>query len=384
MSDMKKTYNQIILGGGASGLMLASLFDDKVGTILLEGNPSVGAKISISGGGRCNLTNARVSSDDYRPNSTFTQSALSSFDSSSVVRWFEARGLHPVLQKRDQYFCPKSAREVLDVFHVAMREVVQETSCHVEKVEERNEGFVITTNRGVFVTTRLIVASGGLSYPRLGASDIGHRIAKQFGHTIVPPRPALVGLTLQPEQFFFKTLSGVATEVVITVGEHRIHDRILFAHKGISGPAVLDASLYWKKGEIVIDFIPGIDWKVLQRSSKRLSTILPLSKRLAKAFLIHLEVEDQPAAQLSDEERNRLKRLSAYRFAPAGTFGYTKAEVTCGGVNTDEINPQSMESRLHPGLFFVGEVLDVTGRLGGYNFQWAFSSAHACARAIER
>ncbi len=374
----------IIIGAGASGLMLAAHLENPAHTLILESNASPGAKIAVSGGGRCNLTNAVVTPEDYCPLADFVRPSLSGFDQHETVRWFTARGVRPIRQKRDQYFAPHSAREVLDVLIGASRGVTMRTSTRVLRLSRRDGMFEVVTDRGAYRAARLVVASGGVSYPRLGASDIGYRIAEQFGHRIVPPRPALVGMTLQREQFFFKELSGTAIEVVITVGARRIADRLLFAHRGISGPAVLDASLYWERGTIEIDFVPGFDWTVLRGSARHLSTLLPLPRRVAKAFLTHLNIEDRRASQLSHDEIKRLKRLNTYRLAPAGTFGYSKAEVTCGGVATDEIDPVTMESLREPGLYFVGEVLDVTGRLGGYNLQWAWSSAAACAGAINR
>jgi predicted Rossmann fold flavoprotein len=374
----------IIIGAGASGLMLAAHLRDNTHTLILEGNDSPGAKIAVSGGGRCNLTNAIVAPEYYYPLVDFVQPALRGFGSHDTVAWFASRGVHPVRQKRDQYFAPHSAREVLDVLMQASREATIQTHTRVERVNRQNGMYEVVTDRGTYLTARLVVASGGVSYPRLGASDIGYRIAEKFGHQIVPPRPALVGMTLQREQFFFKELSGLSTEVIITLEGRQIRDRLLFAHKGISGPAVLDASLYWHKGQIEIDFLPDLDLSGLRQSSKQISTILPLPKRLARALLAHLGMEDMPGNRMRSHIWKKLEKLHRYCFAPAGTFGYSKAEVTRGGVSTDMIHPKTMESRREPSLYFIGEVLDVTGRLGGYNFQWAFSSAVACAGAINR
>jgi len=200
------------------------------------------------------------------------------------------------------------------------------------------------------------------------------KVASNFGHTIVKTAPALVGFTLQKEQFFFKELS---------VGEHLCKGALLFAHKGISGPAVLDASLYWEKGKIEIDFLPKFSWKNLKSSKKQISSILPMPKRVTKAFLLQFGMDDKSGYQCSLEELSILQTLHRYTLAPAGTFGYSKAEVTKGGVCTDEVDGKTMMSKKCEGLYFVGEVLDVTGRLGGYNFQWAFSSAYVCSKSIK-
>jgi len=222
-----------------------------------------------------------------------------------------------------------------------------------------------------------------LSFPILGATNIGYEIAKSFGHEVTTLSAGLVGLTLQPEQFFFKSLSGIAIEVKITVNKKELTGALLFAHKGISGPVILDTSLYWQKGKIIIDFLPTLSLVSLKSSKKYLSRTLGLPSRVAKTFLNELEIEDKASNTLSSEEWQKLEKLKTYDFAPAGTFGYSKAEVTKGGVSTDEIDASSMMSRKVENLYFLGEVLDVTGELGGYNFQWAFSTAFVCAKGIE-
>ena len=235
---------------------------------------------------------------------------------------------------------------------------------------------MIETDKGILAAKKLVVASGGMSFPRLGASAIAFEIAESFGHTVHPPKPALVGLTLQKEQFWMKALSGISLPVTIRVGAKKIAADMLFAHKGISGPAVLNASLYWEKGEIEIDFLPGfVINDTFWRLHKQLSTALPLPKRFTKAFLASVGMADKAVHTLSKEEKERITSLHGYRFAPAGNFGFSKAEVTKGGVVTDEIDPKTMMSRKCEGLYFLGEALNVTGELGGYNFQWAFSTA---------
>ncbi len=375
---MKRAYTTIIIGAGASGLMLASLLEDKHDTLIIDSNIKIGAKIAISGGGKCNLTNESVEASNYVGEAWFVESVLSRFDQEAVLAWFGQRGVTPQIRKDGQYFCQKSADEVLSVFHRELREVDFAMQTVVGVVKKVDKVFTVETDRGTFLSEQLVVASGGLSFPRIGASGVGHVIAESFGHGMTTTAPALVGFTLQPEQFFFKALSGASLEVRITTEEKSFRGDLLFAHKGISGPAVLNASLYWEKGQIEIDFLPGFDWGLLQ-GKKQLSTILPLPKKIAKAFLDYLKLSDKAAEKLTDPEKAQLKTLQHYRFAPAGTFGYTKAEVTRGGVKSSEIDPYSMMSLREPNLYFIGEVLDVTGELGGYNFQWAFSSAYCCA-----
>jgi predicted Rossmann fold flavoprotein len=373
----------IIIGAGASALMLAALLPPKH-AILIDTNPKVGEKIRISGGGKCNITNAHMDASYYLGEEYFITKVLSRFTRQDLLQWLERQGLHPVLRKESQYFCPRSSSELLDILLKESRKQKILLNEQVLDVRKRGEMFYVKTNRRTLTAPKVVVASGGLSFPRLGASGIGYEIAEHFGHTIRKTAPALVGLTVQKEQFFFKSLSGVSTEVVITVGEHQCSGSLLFAHKGISGPAVLDASLYWEKGKITIDFLPGFEWKMIRRSHKKLSSLLPMPKRVTKAFLIQLGVEDVPGHTISSEALHTLRTLGSYMFAPAGTFGYGKAEVTRGGVATDEVDVRTMESKKTRGLYFTGEVLDVTGRLGGYNFQWAFSSAYVCASTIKR
>jgi len=376
-------HKVIIIGGGASGLMLASLLPPQT-AVLIDANPRAGEKIRISGGGKCNITNAKMDSAYYLGDHRFIENVLKCFSEKDLLQWLERQGLHPVLRKESQYFCPHTSRELLDILLKESRKQKILLNEQVVDVRKRGEMFYVKTNRRTITASKVVVASGGLSFPRLGASGIGYGIAEHFGHTLQRTAPALVGFTVQKEQFFFKTLSGVSTNVCIHVGERECRGSLLFAHKGISGPAVLDASLFWEKGKISIDFLPAFDWKILHKSKKRLSSLLPMPKRVTKAFLLQLNLEDKAGTAIASEELHRLQTLNHYTFAPAGTFGYSKAEVTKGGVASGEINAETMESRKQKGLFFIGEVLDVTGRLGGYNFQWAFSSAFVCAQAIKQ
>lgn len=372
----------VIIGGGASGLMLAALLPQKT-AVIVESNASVGAKLLISGGGKCNITNAAMGAEYYLAEGYFVQPALDMFDQYALLAWLEMRGLKPVMRKATQYFCPVSAKEIVGILAKESRKQTFLTGEKVLDVSKKEGRFTIATDKRKISAKNVVVASGGLSYPKLGASGIGYEIAERFGHTVMKTAPALVGFTVQKEQFFFKDLSGVSLDVRITVGENICEGSLLFAHKGISGPAVLDASLYWEKGKIQIDFLPDFDWKAFVGSKKLISSILPLPKRVTKAFLIQFGIEDKQGRDLSVEEREQLHSLNAYMLAPAGTFGYAKAEVTKGGVSTQEVNAYTMMSLKEEGLYFVGEILDVTGRLGGYNFQWAFSSAYACAQDLK-
>ena len=366
-------YDVVIVGAGASGLMVASKYKDK-NIAIIDTNPKIAQKIKISGGGKCNVTNAKVSAENYLGNPNFIKPILESYDQNELLSFLKARGCEPILRKDNQYFCKSSADEIITILKKESETCRFFLNQSVLKVSKK-EHFMIQTNRETLEAKNVVVASGGLSYPKIGASPIAYDIAKSFGHTIKTTSPALVGFTVQKDQFWMKELSGISLKVQISVGDKRFCQDLLFAHKGISGPVVLNASLYWEKGLLEIDFLPeGSLKKYLKNSNKLLSTALPLPKRFMKAFLATVSVDDKPASKLNEEETQKLSKLKNYTFAPAGNFGYSKAEVTRGGISTDEIDGSNMMSSLVENLFFVGECLDVTGELGGYNFQWAFSS----------
>ena len=244
--------------------------------------------------------------------------------------------------------------------------------------------FKIKTDSKTIEAKKVVVASGGLSYPVLGASSLAFDIAKKFGHTITKLEPALVGFTVQKEQFWFKNLSGLSTPVFTFVEGKTFEGSLLFAHKGCSGPVILTTSLYWKKGKIAIDFLPKQKIETFFQGNKIISSALPLPKRFIQEFLTSVELEDKNISKLTDEEKSKLKLLKYYEFPPAGNFGYTKAEVTKGGINTQEINHDSFESLKQKDLYFLGECLDITGELGGFNFQITFSEAMVCARQMNK
>jgi predicted Rossmann fold flavoprotein len=374
--------NIIIIGGGASALMLASLLPKNTATVI-ESNAKPGAKILVSGGGKCNITNELMGTQYFLGDKIFIQHALKSFNEKALLRWLERQNLLPVLRKETQYFCKDSAKELLDIFLKESKKQKILTNEKVLDVLKRDDIFYVKTDKRTLTADRVVVASGGLSFPKLGASGIGYEIAEHFGHSVMKTAPGLVGFTVQKDQFFFKELSGVSTDVVIKIGDESCEGALLFAHKGLSGPAVLDASLYWEKGKIEVDFLPNFSWESLKKSKKQLSSLLPMPKRVTKAFLVQLKIDDKIGTKITADELSLLQTLNHYSFSPAGTFGYSKAEVTKGGVCTDEVDAKTMMSHKVDGLYFIGEVLDVTGRLGGYNFQWAFSSAYVCSKSIK-
>jgi len=378
---MKKETDILILGAGASGLMLAALLPHN-NYIIVDNNSKIGSKILVSGGGKCNITNGDLKPNNFLGNQRFIRNVLKRFDQHELLSWLAKRGLNPIVRKNHQYFCENSAKELVSVFEKEIKRQNILLNCKIEEVKKVDEHFEVKTNKGYIKAKKVVVATGGLSFPKLGATAIGYEIARSFGHEVSTLLAGLVGFTVQPQQFFFKSLSGIATEVKIRVKEKEIDGSLLFAHKGVSGPAVLDASLYWDRGRIEIDFLPTINIDSLKSSKKNLSRVLGLPNRVAKAFLELLNIEDRACSLLSRDEWQKIATLKSYTFAPAGTFGYSKAEVTKGGVMLDEVDASSMMSRRVDNLYFLGEVLDVTGELGGYNFQWAFSSAYVCAKGL--
>jgi hypothetical protein len=378
-----KHYDVIILGGGASGLMCAAQLrqNSALSVAIIEGNNRPALKLKASGGGKCNLTNVEVDETHFLGDETLVSNALSAFSQKALLDYFKEGGLRPVIRKERYYFCPKSSDEVISIL------MGRSSGCDfllgdkILSVEGENP-FVVTTDKGKFSASRVVVATGGASYKELGASDIGLKIAQSYEIKTVPFSPALVGLTLQPREFWMKELSGISFSARIHVAGKTLDEDLLFAHKGISGLVVLSASLYWHRGEIIIDFLPDFDLNTLRKEKKIISTALHLPKRFMKAFLDCVGLEDKPCNRLTSQEWESLLRIRNYAMAPSGTFGFSKAEACRGGVACDEIDSITMESKKIKGLYFIGETVDVTGELGGYNFQWAFSSAVMCSRAI--
>ncbi|MDY0180341.1 aminoacetone oxidase family FAD-binding enzyme [Aliarcobacter skirrowii] len=371
------------MGAGASGLMFASNLDKKKfkNICLIDSNDKIGQKIKVSGGAKCNITNEFVSENNYLGDRDFAKDILKRFSKDDLLRFLNKNQLFPKINPKivkGTYFCD-SSQDVIDMFNLLTTHIKKFLSTNVLDISYNNF-FTITTSKGIIEAKKVVVASGGLSYASLGASTIAFDIAKKFDHTIVDLNPALVGFTVQKEQFWFKDLSGLSIFVNIFVEDKKIEGNLLFAHKGFSGPAVLSSSLYWKKGKIAIDFLPNINIEKLLVGNKNISTALPLPKRFTQEFLKSINLDDKPCSKLDKEEIESLKILKKYSFAPAGNFGYTKAEVTKGGICTDEIDHKTFESLKQKDLYFIGECLDLTGELGGFNFQIVFSQAYLCAK----
>jgi predicted Rossmann fold flavoprotein len=381
-------FDVAILGGGAAGLMTAARLSERSGldVCIVEGNEKPGAKLRISGGGKCNLTNVSVSQRHFLGDETLVREVLKRFDNKALLAWVRSRGCKPVVRKKRYYFCPHSAQELIDMLLEDAKKTRFFLGHKILGLEKTGETFIVTTDKRTIKAHHVVVATGGMSYASVGATDVGLQIARAFGIGTVPFRPALAGLTLQKEQFWMKALTGISFPVTVRVGDRTLKEDMLFAHRGISGPAILSASLYWEKGPISIDFLDGLSLPKLLKEggNKKVSTALPLPKRFAAAFLEQAGIGDRPCSALTREEQTRLAMLSDYCFAPAGTFGFARAEVSKGGVAAAALKVPSCESRRVDGLYFVGEVVDVTGELGGYNFQWAFASAVCCAENMLR
>jgi predicted Rossmann fold flavoprotein len=377
-----KIYDVLILGAGASGLMCAAHLDKKLSVAIVDGNEKVCKKLKISGGGKCNITNVEVSEVNFDGDEELVEYALSVFSKEDLLSFLEQNGIEPEIRKERYYFCQESSDEIIDVLKEKTRHCQMLLNTEILSLKKVDEIFELETSKGILKSKKVVVATGGKSYKSIGASEIGLEIAKSFGIKVKEFTPALVGMTLQKEQFWMKELSGLSCYVNITVADKILKEEMLFAHKGISGPAVLSASLYWQKGNMSVDFLPESNIvKLVEGNKKLVSSAIPLPRRLSKELLKALDVEDVECKKLSKESLEKLKKIHSYEFAPAGNFGFTKAEASRGGVLASELNRYTLESLDVKNLYFIGEVIDVTGELGGYNFQWAFSSGVVCAKS---
>lgn len=368
--------------------------------LLLDHAAKVAEKIRISGGGRCNFTNRDATPAQFlSENPHFCRSALARYTPADFIALVERHGIRWHEKHKGQLFCDRSAEDIIEMLlaECAAGGVERRQPCAVKAVRRAGDGFELDTDGGPVRAPKLVVATGGLSIPKIGASDFGYRLAAQFGHRLVPTRPGLVPLTFAAADWApFVALSGISLEVGIAAGSGKARGRfvedLLFTHRGLSGPAVLQASSYWREGEpLGLDLAPGHDLAAELLAAKpgsrrQLGSELAerLPRRLAEAWLATRPGwATRALAEMRDAELRELAAsLQGWQITPDGSEGYRKAEVTLGGVDTRELNQQTLESRLVPGLHFIGEVVDVTGWLGGYNFQWAWASAAACARAL--
>jgi predicted Rossmann fold flavoprotein len=390
---IEDSFDVLVIGAGGAGMM-AAIEAGKRGrrVAVLEHNESVGRKIGISGGGRCNFTNINAAAENYLSgNPDFCKSALARYTPWDFISLVEAHRIRYHEKTLGQQFCDTSSREIIRLLEdeAAKAGVKILLGCRILEVT-KPERFRVETSLGRSESDSLIIATGGLSFPKLGASDLGYRVARTFGLKITGLRPGLVPLTWSGEdKAKFEVLSGVSVPVIASRGGHQFEENMLFTHRGLSGPAILQISSYWKEGQPVeLDLMPharvtGDEWLAAARREKAdLVNLLGREwpRRFAEAFADEFAPKRPIAQWRADEMRSFGQSLRAWRVEPSGTEGYPKAEVTLGGVDTAELSSKTLGARKVPGLFFVGEVVDVTGWLGGYNFQWAWASGHAAGQ----
>lgn len=391
-----QSYDVVVIGAGAAGMMCAIEAGKRGRSVLvLDHTAKPGEKIRISGGGRCNFTNIHTSPKNFiSGNPHFCISALSRYTQRDFIALIERHGIAYHEKTLGQLFCDGSARQVIDMLVAEMQDRGAELalSTEVRDVGKTADGFVLALSTGTVACRSLVVACGGKSIPKMGASGFGYELASQFGLAVVETRPALVPLTFDARTLErLAPLAGNAVDAEVACGKTRFSEAMLFTHRGLSGPSILQISSYWREGdEIRIAMLPGVDVAELLRAGRRVNgrqavqTVLAnhLPKRLAQAVAERSGID----GNLADLTDLRMKTVEAavndWRIKPAGSEGYRTAEVTLGGVDTNGLDQKTMQAKSVPGLFFIGEVVDVTGWLGGYNFQWAWSSGWAAGQAV--
>ena len=388
-----REFDVVVLGAGAAGMMCAAMAGQRGRRVaLLERNGQAGRKILISGGGRCNFTNLHCGAGNFiSENEHFAKSALAGYEPRHFIQLVERYGIGWHEKKLGQLFCDGSARAIVEMLLAECEQGGVEVVLNAGGVaveEAGGGGFLVRCSRGEFRGGALVVATGGLSIAKLGATGLGFELAEQFGHGVVKPRPALVPLVLGGDERAWTELAGLSTEVEAWAGSGgRFRERLLVTHRGLSGPAVLQASSYWRAGEaLVVDFAPETDvlGRMMESGARRVESAFRQALReVLPQRLAGFVAETGGSKGWSNLALEACERkLHRWEFHPVGTEGYEKAEVTAGGVDTDGLQARTMESRRRAGLFFVGEAVDVTGQLGGFNFHWAWASGAAAGRAV--
>lgn len=388
-------WDVIVIGAGAAGMMCAATAGQRGQRVLLiDHSQKLAEKIRISGGGHCNFTNIHCGPENFlSENPHFCRSALSRFTPRHFIELVKRYSIPYHEKTLGQLFCDGSAMEIINLLKAEcdLGGVHWLMPCAVQSVARLNERFQVVTDQGEYQCSSLVVATGGLAIPKIGATAFAHQLAKQFGLSVIPPRPGLVPLALEPETLArFGDLSGISLPVEVSCNEGRFRESLLFTHHGLSGPAILQISSYWKSGDFIeINLLPDhniAEWLDSKRTSRAqvenlLSEVLP--RRFAQQWCAGHGLEGKLVCHLGHAELNALgESLAHWRVRPSGTLGYSKAEVTLGGVDTHELSSKTMESRKVSGLYFIGEAVDVTGHLGGFNFQWAWASGHAAGMAV--
>ena len=390
---MSNLYDVIVLGGGAAGLMCAARAGQRGKRVLvLERAPKPGKKILISGGGRCNFTNIGAGPQNFlSANPHFAKSALARYTPQDFLELIESYGIAWHEKTLGQLFCDDSAQQVVDMLLSECAKGDLKVRCGEEiTTVEHESGYLVTTQTGTYAAHNLVIATGGPSIPKMGATDYAYDLARQFGLKVVEPRPALVPLTLGGEEVLFREISGVSAPVCATAGKASFSEAALFTHRGLSGPAILQASSYWSPGEpILINFLPDllIDWLITAKTENPRATLksslrMHLPDRLADILAEKLNAPNELANTSDRVLQSAGEQLARWEFRPNDTEGFAKAEVTVGGISTAELSSKTMETKNIPGLYAIGEAVDVTGWLGGYNFQWAWASGVAAGDAL--
>jgi predicted Rossmann fold flavoprotein len=394
MSAADQPWDAIVLGGGAAGLFCAAVAGQHGARVLvIDHADEVGKKILISGGGRCNFTNLHTAPDRYLSvNGHFAKSALSRYSPADFIALVDRHGIAWHEKTLGQLFCDGSARQIVAMLRDEVARGGGTVACGeaIRDITHADGRFTVATSGRTLSARAVVLATGGPSIPKMGATGFAYECARQFGLKVVQPRPALVPFTLGGEEVLFRELSGVSADVVASAGKARFREAALFTHRGLSGPAILQASSYWRHGDPVgIDFLPDAapDWlldakRAAPRATLRAQLRERLPARLADVLADRLALDDILAALPDKALRGAQDRLGGWPFHPNGTEGYAKAEVTAGGIDTAGLSSRTMEARAVPGLYAIGEAVDVTGWLGGYNFQWAWASGHAAGLAI--
>ena len=393
---MAEKFDVVIIGAGAAGMM-AAIEAGRRGrrVVVLDHARAPGEKIRISGGGRCNFTNIHASPKNFlSANPHFCKSALARYTPQDFVSLVDRHNIAWHEKTLGQLFCDDSAKDIIRMLLSEMREagVVLRLGAQILSVEKTPLGFRVTSGEGAIDCASLVIATGGKSIPKMGATGFAYKIAEQFGLPLIETRPGLVPLTLDPAQLeSLSALAGVAVDAGASMGKTRFEEAVLITHRGLSGPAILQISSYWREGgDIRLELLPGIDVAALLKAARRengrqaLQTALGdlLPKRLAQFFTDTAGLHNRPLADLSDKALDAFcQGIKGWTITPAGSEGYRTAEVTLGGIDTHALDSRTMQARDVPGLYFIGECVDVTGWLGGYNFQWAWASGFSAGQA---